>query len=322
VTQRFTVVLALCTGVFLQPAYGAVQNFPVKPVRIVVPSRPAGAADAVAQVLSKQLREAWKAQVVIDHRPGPGGKIGAQVVAKAPADGYTTLLASTSLATTPALYRRVSYDPGRDLVAVAGVAISPFLILVQPAVPVRSVNDLIALAKKQPDKLAFGCAAPGSEEHLCGELLSLRAGVRVASAFYETRGDAITALLSGKVPFAFSDVQRGLPHVNSGKVRAVAITSPKRHPGLPDVAAVSETLPGYECAAWLALFAPAKTPALVREKIEAAVTAALRSKTTQDLLRAEGLYAYPGNAEDFDRFFRAELPKWARVARESGIELD
>jgi tripartite-type tricarboxylate transporter receptor subunit TctC len=320
--QRFTVAAVLCMGVFLQPSYAAVQNYPAKPVRIVVPTRPSGSADAVAQLLSKQLGEAWKAQVVIDHRPGPGGKIGAEVVAKAPPDGYTTLLAGTSLATSPALYRRVPYDAGRDLVTVAGVAISPFLILVQPSVPIRSVKDLIELAKKQPENLAFGCPGPGSEEHLCGELLSQMAGVRVASAHYDARSSAMSALLSGKVPFAFSDVPRGMPHVKSGKARAIAITSPRRAPGLPDIPAVSETVPGYECATWLALFAPAKTPAPVRQKIEATVTKALLSKETQERLRAEGLDVYPGSAGDFDRFFRAELPKWAKVARESGITLE
>jgi len=306
----------------VQPAYAALRDYPEKPVRIVVPTRPSGSADAVAQLLSKQLAAAWNAQVVIDHRPGPGGRIGAETVAKAVPDGHTLLLAGTSLATSAAFYRRARYDAGRDLVPVAGVAISPFLIVVHPTVPVRSVNDLIALARKGTDKLPHGCPGPGSEEHLCGELLGQMAGIGMGPTYYETRAASMSALLGGRVPFIFTDVPRGTPHVKSGKVRAIAITSPRRDPGLPNVPAVSETLPGYECATWLALFVPAKTPPAVLGKIAAAAKKVILSTEGAERLRSEGLYAYPGSGEEFARFFRAELPKWAEVARNSGILLE
>ena len=244
--RRFTVWAALGAGIVLQSAaQAAIQNYPSKPVRIVVPSRPLGSADAVAQLLSKRLGDAWSAKVVIDHRPGPGGKIGAETVAKAAPDGYTVLLAGTSLATTPALYRGVRFDVNRDLVPVAGVAISPFLIVTQRALPVRSVRELIAFANKLPGKLPHGCPGPGSEEHLCGELLGQLARLGVTTMHYESRAASLSALIAGHVPVVFSEVPRAMPHVKARKVRAIAITSRERSPMLPEVAAVNETLPGY-----------------------------------------------------------------------------
>lgn len=321
--QRFALWAALCAGMVLQSAaYAAVQEYPTKPVRIVVPSRPIGSKDAVAQLLSKHLAEAWRAPVVIDHRPGPGGKIGAETVAKATPDGHTVLLAGTALAITPALYRRVRYDVNRDLVPIAGVAISPFLIVAQRTLPVRSVNDLIALARKVPGKLPHACPGPGSEEHLCGELLGQLAGIGVTATHYESRAASLSALMSGHVPFVFSEVPRARPLVTARKVRAIAITSLERSPMLPEVPAVSETLPGYECTTWLALFAPSRTPARVRQKIERTATRVIRNAEVRERLREEGLYAYSGSAEDFARFFRAELPKWAKVARQSKLTLE
>lgn len=183
----------------------------------------------------------------------------------------------------------------------------------------HSVNDLIAFANKLPGKLPHGCPGPGSEEHLCGELLGQLAGIGVTTTHYESRAASLSALLGGHVPFAFSEVPRAMPHVLARKVRAIAITSLERSPKLPQVPAVSETLPGYECTTWLALFAPAKTPAKVRQAI---ATSAARDVDVRERLRAEGLYAYSGSAEDFARFFRAELPKWAKVARESNLTLE
>jgi tripartite-type tricarboxylate transporter receptor subunit TctC len=320
--QRFALWAALCAGIGLQPAaYAAIQEFPTRPVRIVVPSRPIGSKDAVAQLLSKQLAEAWHAKVVIDHRPGPGGKVGAETVARAAPDGHTVLLAGTSLATTPALYRELRYDVTRDLVSIAGVAISPFLIVTQPTLPARSVSDLIALATKL-GKLPLGCPGPGSEEHLCGELLGQLAVIGITTRHYESRDATLFGLLKGDVPIAFSEVPRAAPHVKSGQVRAIAITSHARSPMLPEVPSVSETLPGYECTTWLALFAPAKTPAHVRSRIAATASKVTRNGEMRARLRAEGLYAYAGSAEDFARFFRAEVAKWEKVARVSGITLD
>ena len=320
--QRFALRAALCAGIALQPAaYAAVQEFPSRSVRIVVPSAPIGSKDAVAQLLSKQLAAAWQAKVVIDHRPGPGGKIGAETVAKATPDGHTILLASTALATTPALYRNLRYDVTRDLVPIAGVAISPFLILTQPTLPARSVSELIALAGK-PGKLPLGCPAAGSEEHLCGELLGQLAGIGITARHYESREATLEALLKGEVSFAFSEVPRAVPHVKSGKARAIAITSPARSAMLPEVPAVSETLPGYECTTWLGLFAPSKTPAHARAAIASTASRAVRDGEVRARLRAEGFYAYAGHAEDFARFFSAEIAKWSKVARDSALALD
>ena len=320
--QRVAPWAALCAGIALQPAaYAAVQEFPTRSVRIVVPSPPIGSKDAVAQLLSKQLAAAWQARVVIDHRPGPGGKIGAETVAKAMPDGHTVLLAGTALATTPALYRNLRYDVDRDLVPISGVAISPFLILTQPTSPARSVRDLVALAGKL-GKLPFGCPGPGREEHLCGELLGQLAGIGITARHYESREATLAALLKGDVPFAFSEVPRAAPHVKSGKARAIAITSPARSPMLPEVPAVSETLPGYECTTWLGLFAPSKTPVHVRTTIAATASKVTRDGEVQARLHAEGLYAYAGSAEDFARFFRAEVAKWSKVARDSALALD
>ena len=318
--QRFALWAALCAGIASQPAaYAAVDAFPTKSVRIVVPTAPIGAKDAVAQLLSRQFGEVWQAKVVIDHRPGPGGKIGAETVAKAAPDGYTVLLAGTSVSTTPALYRNLRYDVTRDLVPVAGVAISPFLIVTQPALAARSVSELIAFANKLG---RLGCPGPGSEEHLCGELLGQLAGIGITARHYEGREATLEALLRGDVPFAFSEVLRVAPHVKSGKARAIAITSRARSPLLPAVPAVNETLPGYDCTTWLGLFAPSKTPVHVRSRIAAAAAKVTRHGEMRERLRAEGLFAYAGSAEDFARFFRVEVAKWSKVARDSGIALD
>lgn len=309
--------VALCTA-----APAASQPYPSKAVRIVVPSVPGGGTDIAARALAPHLGQVLETQVLVDNRPSPSGNVAAAAVAKASPDGYTLLLTSNVLAISPGITPKLTYDAVKDFVPIGAVMSSPFVLLVPPSVQVKSVKDLIALAKAQPDKLLYGHPGDGSAERLCGELFAKAAGVRVVGATFKDPAQPAGASLAAGVHYAFAGVAHALPHVKAGQARALAVTTPQRYPLLPGVPAISETLAGFEFPAWQAMFAPARTPPAVLRRIEAAVAKAIDSKEVHERLAVHGLQPVPATGDELRTFLPRQISRWDALVREANVRVE
>lgn len=311
--------LYLAALLHVTPAYS--QGYPSKPVRIVVPSVPGGGTDVAARALAPQLSTSWDRQVVVDNRPGPAGNIAATVVSKAPADGYTLLLTTQALAMNPLFTAKLNYDAARDFVIVGAMMRAPLVLLVQPALPVRSVRELVAMAAAQPG-LTYGHSGKGSADHICGELFRQAAGIRVRSGSYQGAIQPGTPMLFAGLQYAFLEVAHAMPHVNVREARALAVTTVKRYELLPHLPTVHETLPGFEFDGWQALFAPVRTPPEVLSRIEAAVAKAMEGKALGEALGAHGLQPVSLPPEEFKTFLRQEYARWGKLVREKNIRIE
>jgi tripartite-type tricarboxylate transporter receptor subunit TctC len=302
----------------------AAQEYPTKLVRIVAPMGPGGSTDVLTRLAGQKLSERWGQTVLVDNRVGASGNLGAELVSKAPADGYTLLMGGAPHAINMSLFRSNRYDLAKDLVAIAPVATFPLLIAVHPSLPVKSVKELIALAKARPDELNFGSAGNGSPNHLSMELFKTMAGVRMTHIPYKGgSGQVVTDLLAGHVQLASMGFPPSMPFVKAGKLRAIAVTSPKRSPMLPDIATVSEAgLPGFEVSSWFGLFGPAALPKEIVAKLNVDTTSALSAADTKDRLAALGAEPMNRSPDDFGRFVREEIAKWAKVVKASGATVD
>ena len=234
--------------------------YPVKTVRMVVGFPPGGPTDVLARIVAQKLGEAWNQQVIVDNRAGASGMIGAELVARAAPDGYTLLMVPVTFAVTPSLFSKMNYDSERDFAAVAQVAAAPFILVVHPTLPVKTVKDLVALARARPGQLNYASASTGGMPHLAGELFNLMAGVKMVHVPYKGAAPATTDLLAGQVQLMFNNMLSAMPQVKAGRLRAVAVTSPRRSHALPELPSIAETLPGYEASGWYGLLAPAATP--------------------------------------------------------------
>lgn len=313
---RFVAALAVLACTATVPTVGA-QTFPSKQIRLVVPYPPGGSADILARTLGQQVSTSTGQPVVIDNRPGAGTAIGARDVAAAPADGYTIMLGTVSShAMNPVITPGVGYDPIRDFTPVTPVASIPFVLVVHPSVPARSIREFLDLAKAQPGKLTFASAGTGTSNHLAGELLKSMADIDMLHVPYKGSAPALTDLLGGRVTAMFDLLLTAMKHVNAGSVRPLAVTSTSRSPLLPAVPTFIEAgLPQYEVSAWFGIFAPAKAPAEAVERLNTEFRRAVRAPDVA--LRLEGLGATPldSSAEEFTRFVRAEYDKWSRVIK-------
>lgn len=298
--------------------------FPSKTIRIVVPIAPGGSTDYIARVLSQKLGERISQPVVVDNRPGAGGNIGTDLVAKATPDGYTVVAANvSSVAINQSLYRKMPYDPIRDLAPITRLAYFPNVIVVNASFPAKTVKDLIALAKAKPNSLTFASAGNGSSTHLAPELLKSMAGIQMTHVPYKGGGPALIAVISGEVSMYFSSVVAATPQINAGKVRPIAITSTKRWPTLPNVPTVAESgLPNYEALNWIGLLAPARTPTAILDWWNKQATTILKEKDAIDKLMAQGAQADPMSREEFARVIKAEAQKWSAVVKASGAKVD
>ena len=298
--------------------------FPSKTIRIVVPIAPGGSTDYIARVLSQKLGERISEAVVVDNRPGAGGNIGTDLVAKASPDGYTVVAANvSSVAINQSLYRKMPYDPIKDLAPITRLAYFPNVIVVSASFPAKSVKDLIALAKAKPNALTFASAGNGSSTHLAPELLKSMAGIQMTHVPYKGGGPALIAVISGEVSMYFSSVVAATPQINAGKVRPIAITSTKRWPTLPNVPTVAESgLPKYEALNWIGLLAPARTPPAILDWWSKHATTILKEKDAIDKLMAQGAQADPMSREEFARVIKAEAEKWSAVVKASGAKVD
>jgi tripartite-type tricarboxylate transporter receptor subunit TctC len=300
------------------------QEYPTRLVRIVAPMGPGGSTDVLTRLIGHKLSERWSQTVLVDNRVGASGNLGAELVSKAPADGYTLLMGGAPHAINMSLFRVNRYDLAKDLAAIAPVATFPLLIAVHPSLPVKSVKELVALAKARPGELNFGSAGNGSPNHLSMELFKTMAGVSMTHIPYKGgSGQVVTDLLAGHVQIASLGFPPSMPFVKAGKLRAIAVTSVKRSPMLPEVATVSEGgLSGFEVSSWFGLFGPAGMPKDVIAKVHADVANALAAADTRERLAALGAEPMNRSPEDFGRFVRDEIAKWAKVVKVSGATVD
>ncbi len=311
-------------GLLLLPAALRAQAFPSKPVRIVVPFAPGGGNDVFARQLAGRLGDILGQQVIVDNRPGAGGTVGSDAVAKAPPDGHTLLLGHTgTLAINPALYPKLPYNVQRDFVSVAPLASAPLLLVVRSGGSLSSVRDLLAKAKAEPGRLSYASSGNGTGGHLAGELLEELAGVKLLHVPYKGTAPGLTDLLGGQVDLMFSVIPSALPHVQAGRLRAIGITGARRNPRLPDVPTVAEAgVPGFESTLAYGLVAPAGTPEPVLRLLGSAVAKAVASAELRQSFEAEGAEPLAGGAAEFTALMRSESEKWARVIRKAGIKLD
>jgi tripartite-type tricarboxylate transporter receptor subunit TctC len=308
----------------LSPAVCA-QSYPAKPIRLVVGFPPGGSNDIVARLIAPKLTQLLGAQIVVENRPGANATIGTDFVAKAAPDGYTLTLGSASpLAISPFTYRSIPYDTLRDFAAITTVASTPEILGIHPSLPARNLKELVALAKSQPGKLDFASSGNGGLPHLAIELFKKIGNANVVHVPYKGAAPAMTDLLGGHVHAMIIDLPVLLPHVKSGKVRAIAITAQKRTALLPDVpTSVEQGLPGLIAVNWFAIMAPAKTPKAIVDRLHGAIVQVATASDMKEAFSAQGVEAYVQPSPDaFTAFLRSDLERWAKVAKESGARAD
>lgn len=291
-----------------------------QPIRILVGAPAGGSTDTLARSLANELGRLLGRTVVVDNRPGAGGNIAADAVAKAPPDGNTLLMSFTSHAINASLYPSLPFDPVKDFTPLTCVATSPSILVAHPSVPVKDVRELIALAKAKPAKLNFAIGALGSSLHLAGEAFKMQAGVYIVNIPYRGTAPAVADVLAGQVELMFAAIGNAQAHVRAGKLKALGVTSAQRLPAFPDVPAIAETLPGYESSAWFGLFGPGRMVPELSKRISDAARQALSSADVRRRLELEGAAPVGNSPEEFARFVQAEIPRWERVVRFSGAK--
>jgi tripartite-type tricarboxylate transporter receptor subunit TctC len=300
------------------------QGYPDKPVRMVAPYPPGGTSDIIARILGQKLFDAWGQQIVVDNRAGANGSIGCELAAKSPADGYTLLIGNmTPIAANPSLYKKLGYDSLRDFAGVSLVAAGPNVLVVNPALPLKSVQELIAYAKANPGKLNFGSGGAGSPAHLAGEMFKSLTGVAITHVPYKGTVLSVNDLIAGQVQLVFSDAPPAVPHVKSGKLRALAVTGAKRTPLLPELPTVAEAgVPGFELDNWWGILVPAKTPKNVVNRINAEIVKSMQMADVKERFANLGVEAVRSTPAEFDAYIKSEYAKLARIIQASGARVD
>ncbi|MCC7487131.1 MAG: tripartite tricarboxylate transporter substrate binding protein [Burkholderiales bacterium] len=301
-------------------AHGAGTAYPARPLRMIVPFAPGGGLDISTRLIGQKLTEAWGQNIVVDTRPGAATIVGTEVAARAVPDGYTFLMITTTFAINPGLHRKLPYDPVRDFAPVTQLNSQPNIVVVSPALPARTVNDLIALARSKPGELAFATPGAGSAPHLSAEMFQRAAGIAMIHVPYKGIPPAVTDVIGGRVAMLFTTTISAAPHVNAGKLRAVAITSAKRLAAMPDVPTVGETLPGYRAEAFQGMVAPAGVPAEILARVAAEVGRIVRLPEIAKRFEADGATAVGSTPAEFSAFLREEMKKWGAAIREAGIK--
>jgi tripartite-type tricarboxylate transporter receptor subunit TctC len=320
--NRTTSAIAVLLAAMAAGSAGAA-GFPERPVRMVAASAAGGGTDIIARLLAQKLTEVWGQQAIVDNRPGGGGVIATDIVAKALPDGHTLLLQSVGISYAPALYKKLPFDVKRDITAVTIVGSQPFVVAAHPALPVKSVAELVALAKSKPGQLRFSSGGVSGASHLGSELFRVTAGIDMVHVPYKGTGPGTTALISGEVQMGIAGVGTILPHAKSGKLRALAVTGAKRSPAAPDLPTVAENgLPGYAFDVWYGLFAPSKTPRATLAQLNAGTAKALADAETTKRFAGAGVDLIGGSVEDSNKYLQAEMAKWSKVIREAGIKAD
>jgi tripartite-type tricarboxylate transporter receptor subunit TctC len=314
--------LTLLVALFAASAVIYGDTYPNKPIRMIVPYSPGGTGDNIARAVGGELAKLLGQQIINDNRPGAGGNIGADIAAKAEPDGYTLVMAATSLASNPSLQKKMSFDPLKDLTPVSQCCEVPMIVVVHPSLPIKSIKDLIAYAKANPGKLSFSSSGIGTSSHLAAELFKVLAKVDMVHVPYKADAQALPDLLAGQVNLMFMFQTSALPQIKADKLRPLAVSTKKRSPLLPDLPTVAEAgVPGYEFSGWFGIFARAGTPKERIEKLSAANIKALQAPELKERLLQQGAIPIATTPEQFTAFFRGEVEKWARVVKEGGLEL-
>lgn len=303
-----------------QPA--AAQAYPAKPVRILVPFAPGGGSDFIGRFIAQRLTDAMGRQVIVENKPGAGGVLGIDQGLRAPADGYTLVLIASSYTVNPSVYK-LSFDPIADATPIIQISQGPLVVVVKPALPAGSLKELIALARTKPGAIHFASSGQGSVIHLATELFASMAGIKMNHVPYKGTGPAMTDLLGGQTDVFFSSPAAAVPHVQAGKLRALAVTTARRIPALPNVPTVAEAaLPGYDVTLWHGLIGPKGLPREVVDRINAEVTKTLKLKETADLLQNDGVAPAGGTPADFQAVIRNEIQVWRKVAADANVKVE
>ncbi len=295
--------------------------FPEKPVRMIVSFAAGGPNDFIARVISQKLTEYWGLPVIVDNRPGAGGNIGSELAAKAPADGYTLTLVSTAFVVNPSLYKKTGYDPFKDFAPITLAAVSPLVFVTHPSLPAKNIRDVVQLAKKSP--MSYASPGAGTTGHLGGELLNAIAGVKIQHIPYKGAGPAVTDLLAGQLKFGLVALPPAVPHIKSGRLTGIAVTTLKRVSILPEVPTVAKSAyPDYQVDNMYGILATGGTPKAVVSKLHADIARALAASDVKDRLLAQGFEPLGSPPDEFSRYLKSEAVKWAKVVKESGAKVD
>jgi tripartite-type tricarboxylate transporter receptor subunit TctC len=300
------------------------QEFPARPLRMIVPWAPAGAADILARTLSQKMAEHWNQQVVVDNRPGANGIIGTDLAARAPSDGYTLLMGATGPnSVLPSLVAKLPYDALKDFAPISLVATTTYVLSVHPSLPVASVKDLIAYAKSKPGQLTFGSPGAGTPNHLSGEMFKVATGIDMQHVPYKGSAPVITDVMGGQITLTFENIAPVMPHIKSGRLKALAISAPKRSALLPEIPTVAESgVPGFQSVGWFGVLAPAGTPHDAVTKLNAETVRVLKLADVRERLLGMGMEIYGSTVQEFAAFEKSEIEKWAKVVKSANVRIE
>lgn len=315
-------LLFFAFGLLGSAALPAADTYPARPIRLVVPYSPGGNTDVLARLIGQHLTQSWAQQVVIDNRPGGNTIIGHTLVARAASDGYTIMLTTLTLAVSPSLYRKLPYDTLKDFTPITLAVTLPNVLVVHPSVPAKSLNELIAHAKANPGKLNFSSSGTGTSPHLSMELLNIMAGVKMVNVPFKGGGPAMTALIAGEVQAQFVGLPAAMFHVESGRLRALAVTSPKRASAAPDIPAIAETVPGYELNPWFGVLGPGGMSAALVERLQGEIARILHSAELRGKLRSLGAEPVGNASREFAGIIRTEIDKYQKTVKRTGISVE
>ncbi len=319
----FRVSWIVASGLVFGAVSAAAQNYPTKPVRIIVPFPPVGAADLLTRTVGQKLAEAWGQQIIVDNRPGAGGNLGVEIAAKAAPDGYTAVMAAiTTNAIGMSTYSKLGYNLERDLAPVALAGNVPHVLVAHPSLPARNVREVIALGKAHPGDLVFASQGAGTLSHLEQEMLKQMGGFTALHVPYKGSAPGLADLLPGNVQLFFDSIPSALPHVQTGRIRALGVASTKRSPAMPDVPAINESLKGFEADSWFGLLVPVGTPREIILKLNAETLKILGTQEVRDRLLSQGGVAVGGTPEQLAERIRSDIAKWGKVARTANVRID
>jgi tripartite-type tricarboxylate transporter receptor subunit TctC len=319
IIHRSSLVL-LCSVLAAVATPAGAQQYPTRAVRVIVASSPGSGVDIVSRIMAQKLSAGLGQQVIVDNRAGAGANLGAEIAAKAPADGYTLLMGTPAHAINVSMYSGLNYDIIRDFTPVSLVSTGQYVVIVHPSVPARTVKALIALARSKPGDLAYGSAGPGNSTHLAGELFNSMAGTKMLHVAYKGSGPALIELMSGQLQVMFANITAGLPHMRTHRVRALAVTGPKRSSQAPELPTVGEAaLPGYAVTSFFGVLVPAGTPGVIIAKLNTEIIKAVRAADVQATLATEGAEAIGSSPEEFAAYIRAEILRWTAAVKTAGL---
>ena len=314
-----TRILRLAASLLAFAALGAAAQYPTRPVKIVAPYPPGGSADILARTIAEKMTGSLGQQVLVENRGGAGGNIGTEAVAKSPPDGYTILVGTVAThAINPHVFPNLPFDPVKDFAPITPIAQNAIALVAHPSAPAATVRDLVEFARRNPGKVSFGSSGSGTPMHLAGELLKTMTRIEIVHVPYKGAGPAVADLLGGQIPYAFVSIAPTLPHLKSGKLKALGMIEDTRTPAAPDVPTIGEAVPGYALSSWLGLFAPAGTPPAIVDRLNAAAIEALRLPDVKTRLDAQGFDVITASPAAFAKTVRDDLDKWGRIVRALG----